>query len=93
MKKASESAELADLPNLGKQALRLLTSVGISSPEELRRVGAVAVACRIRALRPADPPCRSLVAALEGAIRGVRWHLIPKAEREQLWQAYLRRPD
>jgi hypothetical protein len=28
--------------------------------------------------------CHNLLFTLEGVIRGVRWHLIPKANREEL---------
>ena len=93
MRTQPSSGDLTDLPNLGKEAVKLLTAVGIATPNDLRRVGAVAAACRIRELRPADPPCRSMLAALEGAIRGVRWHTIPKAEREKLWKEYENRTE
>lgn len=82
------STQLADLPNLGPEVVRLLTAAGIDTPQKLRRLGAIAAAERIRRIRPQDPPCRSMLAGLEGAIRGVRWHLIPKAEREVLWSEY-----
>lgn len=82
---------LTDLPNIGKEVARLLVAAGIVTPAGLRRAGAVAAACRIRNIQPEDPPCRSLLAGLEGAIRGIRWHAIPKAEREQLWQDYQKR--
>jgi DNA transformation protein len=81
-------AQLTDLPNLGQEAARLLVAAGVPTPQALRGLGAVAAARRIRAIRPDDPPCRSLLAGLEGAIRGVRWHTIPKAEREALWREY-----
>ncbi|MDX9980364.1 MAG: TfoX/Sxy family protein [Lentisphaeria bacterium] len=81
---------LADLPNIGREVARLLVAAGISTPQELRELGAVAAAGRIRRIRPQDPPCRSMLAGLEGAIRGVRWHLIPKDEREALWREYVR---
>jgi DNA transformation protein and related proteins len=79
---------LTDLPNIGREAALLLVAAGIRTPQDLRRAGAVAAASRIRDLRPEDPPCRSMLAGLEGAIRGIRWHTIPKAEREALWQEY-----
>lgn len=84
---------LASLPNIGKEVARLLVAAGISTPQELRELGAVAAARRIRHLRPHDQPCRSMLAGLEGAIRGVRWHLIPKSERETLWREYARATD
>jgi len=94
MKRTEECGDdLNDLPNLGKEAVKLLTAVGIKTPGDLRRIGAVAAACRIRKLRPADPPCRSMLSALEGAIRGVRWHTIPGAERDKLWKEYKPKAD
>lgn len=80
--------ELEDLPNLGNEVCGWLRAVGIGTPSALRRAGAVGATRRIRALRPADPPCRSMLSGLEGAIRGVRWHTIPKLEREALWRRY-----
>lgn len=79
---------MTDLPNIGREVARLLTAAGIRTPEDLRRVGAVAAAEQVRRTRPEDPPCRSMLAGLAGAIRGVRWHAIPKAEREAIWREY-----
>ena len=80
--------KLTDLPNVGPEAARWLIAAGICTPAELRRRGAVAAAAAIRRLRPDDPPCRSMLAGLEGAIRGVRWHGIPPTERDALWRKY-----
>ena len=86
MKNAPE--RLTDLPNVGPEAARWLVAAGIRTPAELRRRGAVAAAAAIRRRRPDDPPCRSLLAGLEGAVRGIRWHAIPQAERDDLWRKY-----
>lgn len=82
---------LLGLPNIGRETARLLVQAGIRTPQELRRMGAVEAALRIGVLRPEDPPCRSMLAGLEGAVRGIRWHAIPTAEREALWQEYRQR--
>jgi len=29
-----------------------------------------------------------MLSGLEGAIRGVRWHAIPKDEHDRLWEAF-----
>lgn len=79
---------LTDMPNVGREVARLLALAGISTPDELVRVGAVEAAIRIGKIRPDDPPCRSMVAGLDGAIQGVRWHAIPKEERDRLWMEY-----
>jgi DNA transformation protein and related proteins len=86
-------SRLTDLPNVGREVAKLLTAAGIRTPSDLSRLGSVAAALRIRDLRPKDPPCRSMLAGLEGAIRGVRWHAIPKAERETLWNEFRIRAD
>ena len=79
---------LSDLPNIGPQVARLLTAAGIRSPRQLQNLGSVAAALRIARIRPADPPCRSMLAGLEGAIRNTRWHAIPQPQREALWTQY-----
>ncbi len=79
---------LTKLPNIGKQTAALLEAAGIATPAELRRVGSVDAAVRMAAVRPDDPPCRSMLSGLEGAIRGVRWHVIPQHQREALWREY-----
>lgn len=87
----AKPSTLADLPNIGKEVAGLLTAAGIRTPAALKRLGAVAAALRIRAIRPDDPPCRSMLSGLEGAIRGIRWHAIPADERERLWAKYEKR--
>ena len=86
--RAKPMLSLQDLPNIGPCIARLLKQAGIHSPEELASTGAVGAARRIRSIRPHDPPCRSMVCGLEGAISRVRWHVIPQAEREALWSEY-----
>jgi DNA transformation protein and related proteins len=76
---------LTSLPNIGMESERWLAAAGISTPSQLRRLGSVEAAARVnRALGP-KTICRSALSAFEGAIRGVRWHAIPKDERELLW--------
>lgn len=84
---------LTDMPNIGREVARLLVLAGIGTPAELVRVGAVEAAIRIKGIRPDDPPCRSMLAGLDGAIRGVRWHAVPKQERDTLWIEYQARTN
>ena len=86
--KPDEFQALTDMPNIGSEVAKLLSRAGITTPKMLARMGAVEAAIRIRGIRPDDPPCRSMLSGLDGAIRGLRWHLIPKAERESLWKEY-----
>ena len=79
---------LTDLPNIGTVVARKLEAAGIASPEDLKALGSVEALRRIRASDEEDVPCRSMLSGLEGAIRGIRWHAIPKSERDELWRRY-----
>jgi DNA transformation protein and related proteins len=82
--------ELTSLPNIGAVVAEKLKAAGVITPQQLKTLGSVEAAVRLRALaaRPEDAPCASMLSGLEGAIRGVRWHAIPKHERDALWQRY-----
>ncbi len=86
-----EGGGLRALPNIGPELAQSLLAAGIGSPAALRRIGSVEAAVRIGPHRRSGPACRSALCALEGAIRGVRWHAIPKEERDALWAEYQRR--
>jgi DNA transformation protein len=74
--------ELRDLPNLGKIAVEQLQRAGIHTRDELRRLGSVGAALKLEKI--GVDVCASKLSALEGAIRGVRWHSIPAHERTAL---------
>jgi DNA transformation protein len=80
MKQERAGETLESMPNLGTAAVGLLRSVGIDTPQALRELGSLEAAKRIRLAGADDSVCRSRLCALEGAIRGVRWHAIPKGE-------------
>ena len=81
---------LEQLPNIGATVAERLRAAGIGTPAALARIGSVGGALRL--LRSGgEPPCRSMLCGLEGALRGVRWHAIPKEERDALWEEYRRR--
>jgi len=84
---------LTDLPNIGATCAERLKAAGITTFAELAAAGSVGAAIRIRAVEGDDGPCRSLLAGLEGAIRGIRWHDIPKPERDGLWREYRRQAE
>jgi DNA transformation protein len=75
-----------DLPNLGAVVTDQLRRAGIGTPEELRRLGSVAAAVRLAGT--GVDVCSSKLSALEGAIRGVRWHSIPTEERAALREEF-----
>jgi len=82
---------LESLPNVGAEVARRLREAGIQTAVELKRLGSIEAAARLANVRPEDAPCRSMLSGLEGAIRGVRWHAIPKEARERLWDDYCAR--
>jgi DNA transformation protein and related proteins len=85
-----QTDELTSLPNIGAVVAEKLKAAGVTTPGQLKALGSVEAAVRLKALaeRPEDAPCASMLSGLEGAIRGVRWHAIPKAQRDALWERY-----
>ncbi len=77
----NNSVRLSDLPNIGVKLEQLLYKVGITTPKELKKVGSIHACKRLEKLGEA---CLSKLYALEGAIRGVRWHHLPQEERTRL---------
>jgi DNA transformation protein len=75
-------SDLTELPNIGKTLAAELEKLGVASREELVSLGSVEAARRIAKTRSGT--CHSLLFALEGAIRGVRWHSLPKSDRARL---------
>ncbi len=86
----TKTDDLTSLPNIGAVVAEKLKAAGVTTPEQLKALGSVEAAIRLRALaaRPEEAPCASMLSGWEGAIRGVRWHAIPKHERDTLWQRY-----
>jgi DNA transformation protein and related proteins len=82
-------AGLADLPNLGNVVVAQLAQAGITTPAQLRRAGSVGAAVKLASIGVSV--CASKLSALEGAIRGVRWHSIPADERKALMARFEKR--
>jgi len=81
--------ELTDYPNVGDKLASELQRAGIATYDRLVQLGAVEAALRITRGRPHTG--YNLLYALEGAIRGIRWHAIAKADRAALKAEYDRR--
>jgi len=80
---------LSDLPNLGKTVIAQLEAAGIRTAAQLKRLGSVGAALKLQA--QGVSVCASKLSALEGAIRGVRWHSIPAEERKALRERFEKR--
>lgn len=78
--------DLTQLPNIGEVLARKLDGIDITSYEELASTGSVKAVLRIGA--GDDAACCSMLYAIEGAIRGVRWHALPKDDRRKLKEAF-----
>jgi len=74
--------ELTTLPNIGKVVAERLKLAGIPDAETLRALGSREAFLRIRAT--GEPGCLSMLCGLEGAVRGVRWHLLPNEVKDEL---------
>ena len=75
---------LREMSNIGSVVAAELEAAGISDGESLKAAGAVGAAIRLRAA--GFDVCRSKLGGLEGAIRGIKWNLIPTGERAALWE-------
>lgn len=89
--KTAELQDLKSLPNVGDHLSKMINLVGIHTPEELVHTGTEETFLRIRQIDPGA--CLSMLCAIDGAIRGKRWHLLPPARREELklWLEDLRK--
>ena len=78
--------KMTELPNIGAKLEKQLADVGITSEEELRRVGSREAWLRILNIDPSA--CIMRLSALEGAIQGIRWHYIDPETKKSLSEFY-----
>jgi DNA transformation protein len=77
---------LTELANIGPKLEEQLIRAGIRSPEELTAVGSRGAWLRIKAFDPSA--CLMRLSALEGALRGVRWHDLDAGVKDELRSFY-----
>jgi DNA transformation protein len=73
---------LIDLPNIGKTAVERLSRVGIDSVDELYQLGSQEAWLKL--LAEEHDTCLNTLYALEGAVQGIRWHLLPEEKKLEL---------
>lgn len=81
--------ELSKRINIGKVVDEQLHSVGIDTFDDLKQTGSREAWLKIKAIDPSA--CYNRLCALEGAIRGVRWHDLPdevKAELKDFYRSF-----
>ncbi|KGY07071.1 TfoX/Sxy family DNA transformation protein [Vibrio sp. MarTm2] len=74
---------LKDLPNLRLATERMLKKAGIDDVESLEEAGAVKAYKAIQSTHSAEVSVE-LLWALEGAIKGTHWSVIPQSRRQEL---------
>lgn len=74
--------ELSKLPNIGRTLEDQLTKAGIQTVSQLKKTGSREAWLKIKALDPSA--CYNRLCALEGAIRGIRWHDLDEETKAEL---------
>jgi DNA transformation protein len=78
--------DLTKLPNIGEVLAHMLKEIEVYCYDDLADIGSVEAVLRIVGSEPFG--YYNMLYALEGAIRGIRWHDIPTEERQKLKQEY-----
>lgn len=81
----SMSDELADLINLGPKSQEMLAKAGITTAQELTRLGAVRAYAKTKAVCP--KASLNLLWALEGVLSGRPWQQVAETDRASLLMA------
>jgi DNA transformation protein len=79
----NEDRPLETLTNLGRISARQLAEIGIKTEAELRAAGAAAAYLKLKDHFGRGVSLNYLY-ALDGALKGVRWDLMPETERAAL---------
>ena len=84
MDKAQQVAEMMKLPNLGKVTAERIVNAGVYSPEKLKELGAKEVYLRLFEKEGwSQTLCPCFLYALEGAITGEKWNMIPQQKKKE----------
>jgi DNA transformation protein len=78
--------DLSKLINIGDVLAKELTEIGVTSHADLAAMGSVTAVLNIGATD--RQACYNMLYALEGAIQGIRWHQLPKAERAKVKEQF-----
>jgi DNA transformation protein len=78
--------DLTRYPNIGPVLASKLNAAGINTLEDLVEAGSIEAMLQMGETNLSASA--NMLFALEGAIRGLRWHQIPKSERDKLWSEF-----
>ncbi len=84
------TSEMCKMPNIGTKIAQELKQAGIHKPEQLIEMGSLEALVQINGT-VLDESCLNKLYALEGAIRGIRWHGLDPETKETLKNAYYTR--
>ena len=73
---------LTQMPNIGKTLAERLKDAGISSADELKKIGSKVAFMRLKLHDPDS--CLNKLFALEGAVQGIRWHNLSAESKAEL---------
>lgn len=74
---------LAELPNIGATLSKKLRLIGVESERDLKQMGSEKAILRLAAIKNSGA-CINMLYALEGAIRGIRWHDLSAERKNEL---------
>jgi TfoX C-terminal domain. len=75
-------SDWSNVPNVGKELIRLLAEAEVTSYEELKQLGSEQVFLRLKAIDSGACFCK--LCALEGAIQDIRWHHLSDERKQEL---------
>ncbi len=78
---------LTDLPNIGRILADKLNEIGITNEQELKETGSENAIIRIDTIENSGV-CINMLYALEGAIQGIRWHILSNEKKQELKEFY-----
>ncbi len=85
MKNHPQLAELKALKNIGNRTAERLLDAGIDTPAKLKKLGPKEALIRMWSASGGQMClCSCLLYALEGAITGETWNLIPQTRKDEL---------
>lgn len=80
--KERAAVSIADLRGLGPKSQEMLARAGITTVDELRRLGSVAAYSKVK--RPSGNVSLNLLWAIESALTGVPWREVARRHRTSL---------
>lgn len=75
-------SELTALPNIGETLADRIIQAGISTPDEIKQLGAAEVFLRVKFVYP--DACINHLYAIEGAVQNIRWHNLSDERKKEL---------